>query len=72
MSNTELAGFRLTFFPPANPVIKRCHTVSVLYRPNFRLLSNTALNFYSSYVVTRYYSISTIEMKLLSASLIQF
>ena len=72
MSNTELAGFRLTFFPPANPVTKRCHTVSVLYRPNFQLPSNTAPNFYSPHVVTRYCSITTTEIKLLCASLIQF
>jgi len=42
-----------------------------LYRPNFRLPSSTALYFYSPYVVTRYYSITTTEMKLLCASLIQ-
>jgi len=62
---------RIATFPSANPVMKRHHTVSVLYRPNFRLPSNTALNFYSPYVVTRYYSITTTEMKLLCASLIQ-
>jgi hypothetical protein len=56
----------------ANPVIKHRHTVSLLRRPNFRLPSNTALNFYSPHVVTRYYSISTTEMKLLCASVIQF
>ena len=73
MSNTELDSFRLRFFS-ANQVIKRYNnTVSVLYRPNFRLQSNTALKVYSSYVVTRYYRIiTTKEMKLLCASLIQF
>ena len=59
-------------FSSANPVIKRCHTVCVLYRTNFRLPSNTALNFYSPYVVTRYYSITTKEINLLCANLIQF
>jgi len=39
----------------------------VFYRPNFRLPSNTAMNFYSSHVSTRYYSITTTEMKLLCA-----
>jgi len=59
-------------FFSANKVFKRRHTVYVLYRPNFRLPSNTAPNFYSSHVVTRYYSITTTEMKLLCASLIQY
>jgi len=59
-------------FFSVNHVIKLCHTVSVLYRPNFQPPSNTAPNFYSPYVVTRYYSISTTEIKLLCASLIQF
>jgi len=49
-------------------VIKRCHTVSVLYRPNIRLQSNTTLNFYSSYIVTRYHSTNTTEIKLLHAN----
>jgi len=53
-------------------VIKRCHTVSVLYSPNIRLQSNTTPNFYSSYVVTRYYSITTTEMNLLHASFTQY
>jgi len=48
LSNTEFAGFRLRFFT-ANQVIKGGHTVPVLYEPKFRLPSNTALNFYSSY-----------------------
>jgi hypothetical protein len=56
----------------ANHMIKRCHTVSVLYRPNLWLPSNTAPNFYSPHVVTRYYSITTTETKLLCANLIQF
>jgi len=53
-------------------VTKRCHTLSVLYRPNIRLQSNTTLNLYSSHVVTRYHSITTTEMKLLHASFTQF
>jgi hypothetical protein len=64
--------FQVMIFFSANQMIKRCHTVSVLYRPNFQLPSNTALNFYSPYVVTRYYSITTTEMKLLFPCLIQF
>jgi hypothetical protein len=72
MSNTAFAGLRLRFFS-AHQVIKHCYTVSVLYGPNFRLPSNTVLNFYSSYVATRYYSTpTTTEMKLLCVSLIQF
>jgi hypothetical protein len=71
MFNTALAGFSLWFFS-ANQVTKLCHTVFVLYRPNIRLQSNTTLNFYSSYVVTRYYSITTTEMKFLHASFTQF
>ena len=38
-------------------------------RPKFRLPSNTAMNFYSSYVFTRYYSFTTTELKLLWALL---
>ena len=53
-------------------MIKCFHTVSVLYRPNFRLQPTTVLNFSSSYVVTRYYITTTTEIKLLCASLIQF
>ena len=41
----------------------------MFYRPNFRLPSNTAMNFYSSHVFTRYYSITTTELKLLWALL---
>jgi len=67
-----LNWFQVMILFHANPVIKRCHTLSVLYRPNFPLPFNTAPNFYWSHVVTRYYSITTTEIKLLCASLIQF
>jgi len=56
----------------ANQVIKRCHTVSLALQTKLP----TAIFYSSEFLFTihchRYYSITTTEMKLLCASLIQF